>query len=46
MTNFNLNLFKKNYVTGKATKLAHLLESASLNKSIWIKIMKKYVLNS
>ena len=26
----------------EAEKLAHLLESASLTKSIWIKIIKKY----
>ena len=30
---------------GEAAKLAHLLESASLQKSIWLKIMKKYLLN-
>ena len=31
---------------GEAAKLAHLLESASLKESIWLKIMKKCVLNS
>ena len=31
---------------GEAAKLTHLLESVSLKKNIWIKIIKKYVMNS
>ena len=31
---------------GEAAKLTHLIESASLKKSIWLKIMKKYLFNS